>query len=68
MQALADELGATQQNVSRHLGLLLRADIVARRQDGRTRWYRLADETDFAFLHATALDIVNALREQGPGA
>ncbi|MBA3509329.1 MAG: helix-turn-helix transcriptional regulator [Thermoleophilaceae bacterium] len=35
-QGLADDLGATQQNVSRHLGILHQAGVVARRQrDGR---------------------------------
>jgi len=35
VQALADELGATQQNVSHHLALLLDIGWVARRRAGR---------------------------------
>lgn len=42
-QALVDELSTTQQNVSRHLRLLLLGGAVSRRQDGRVAWYRLAD-------------------------
>ena len=42
-QALVDELSTTQQNVSRHLRLLLLAGVVARRQEGRVAWYRLTD-------------------------
>jgi len=42
-QALVDELSTTQQNVSRHLRLLLLGGVVSRRQDGRAAWYRLAD-------------------------
>ncbi len=43
VQALADELNATQQNVSRHLNLLARAGVLTRRQEGRTVLYELAD-------------------------
>lgn len=66
VQALADELGATQQNVSRHLGLLLRATVVARRQEGRTAWYRLSDGSAFALLHAGAHDVLRALERTDP--
>jgi DNA-binding transcriptional ArsR family regulator len=36
-------VGASQPNVSRHLALLLRAGIVARRPDGRQVYYRIVD-------------------------
>lgn len=36
-------VGASQPNVSRHLALLLRAGIVARRPDGRQVRYRIVD-------------------------
>lgn len=35
VQALADALGATQQNTSKHLGAVHRVGVVSRRQDGR---------------------------------
>ena len=35
--------GASQPNVSRHLALLLRAGLVARRPDGRQAHYRIVD-------------------------
>jgi len=35
--------GATQANVSKHLGVLLRAGIVARRQEGTNAYYSVAD-------------------------
>jgi DNA-binding transcriptional ArsR family regulator len=41
---LADELGATQQNVSKHLSVLADAGIVARRKAGTFVHYRIADE------------------------
>lgn len=40
---ITDRLGTSQQNVSKHLGLLLHAGIVARRKDGTSSFYRVAD-------------------------
>ena len=42
---LADALGATQQNVSKHLACLHQAGIVARRKDGNRVVYSIADES-----------------------
>ncbi len=50
VQALADELGATQQNMSKHLGVLRQAGILARRREGRVVWYTLVDEDAFALV------------------
>jgi DNA-binding transcriptional ArsR family regulator len=44
---LAEALGATQQNVSKHVGVLAQAGIVGREKDGtRVRCF-IADETVF---------------------
>jgi DNA-binding transcriptional ArsR family regulator len=40
--------GASQQNVSQHLGVLLRAGIVARRKEGNFSVYSIADEAVFS--------------------
>jgi ArsR family transcriptional regulator len=45
---LAERLDAGQQNVSKHLGLLADAGIVARRKEGTRAYYRVADEGVFA--------------------
>jgi DNA-binding transcriptional ArsR family regulator len=45
---LTEALGATQQNVSRHLAVLHAAGIVARRKEGTRVLYAIADETIFA--------------------
>lgn len=45
VEDLADELGATRQNVSRHMSILCQTGIVTRRRDGRNVWYTLADFT-----------------------
>jgi len=40
---IVDEIGATQTNVSRHLGLMHRAGVLARRKEGNQVYYRAAD-------------------------
>ena len=42
---LADHLGSTQQNISKHLGVLQRAGIVGRRRDGVRTPDALVDPT-----------------------
>ena len=42
---LTELVGTTQQNVSKHLVLLERIGIVARRKQGNFAYYRIADET-----------------------
>ena len=44
---LADGVGASQQNVSKHLGVLHEAGILARRKDGTQVFYRVVDEGVF---------------------
>lgn len=48
VNALAEQLGAGQQNVSKHLAVLADAAMVARRKDGTHVYYRIADEGVFA--------------------
>ena len=43
VQELSDAVITTPQNVSRHLGILYRSGIVARRRDGTSVYYSLAD-------------------------
>jgi len=45
---LADELGSSQQNISKHLTLLADGGVLARRKDGTCVYYRIADETVLA--------------------
>ena len=44
---LAELLGAGQQNVSKHLGVLADAGLVARRKEGNRVYYRIADPAIF---------------------
>lgn len=43
VQDLVEASGMTQTNVSRHLGLLRREGVVARRKDGKKALYRILD-------------------------
>ncbi|MEK7436321.1 MAG: metalloregulator ArsR/SmtB family transcription factor [Pseudomonadota bacterium] len=40
---IVDEIGATQTNVSRHLNLMHRSGVLARRKEGNQVFYRAAD-------------------------
>lgn len=42
---LVEAAGAGQANVSKHLGILLDAGLVARRKEGLKVFYRIADES-----------------------
>ena len=57
---LAELLGTSQQNASKHLGTLLQAGIVSRRKVGTTAFYAIADESVFALCE----QICGALQEQ----
>jgi DNA-binding transcriptional ArsR family regulator len=52
--------GASQQNVSKHLGVLLRAGILARRKEGNFAVYSIADEAVFSLCE----EVCGGLRRQ----
>lgn len=47
VQELQQATGASQQNVSKHLGVLLRSGLVSRSKDGNFSLYAVADEGVF---------------------
>ena len=49
---LSEPIGTTPQNVSKHLGVLQRAGIVARRKQGNFAYYRTIDEGVFSLCEA----------------
>jgi DNA-binding transcriptional ArsR family regulator len=57
---LHEALGASQQNVSKHLGVLLQAGIVRRTKHGTSARYAIADEGVFALCE----DVCGGLRRQ----
>lgn len=66
---LTTQLGTSQQNASKHLGVLLGAGIVARRKEGTSSFYRVADESVYALCEQvcgglqTQLDELAAVME-----
>jgi DNA-binding transcriptional ArsR family regulator len=68
---LQEALGASQQNVSKHLGLLHQAGMVSRMKDGTSARYAIADETVFALCEHVCgglrrqLDEIDALLQGG---
>ncbi len=60
---LADVLGATQQNVSKHLGVLHQAGIVSRRKDGNRVLYAIADDSVFALCETVCGGLARQVAE-----
>jgi DNA-binding transcriptional ArsR family regulator len=57
---LKDALGASQQNVSKHLGVLYQAGIVSRTKEGTAVRYAIQDESVFAICEL----VCGGLRQQ----
>ena len=63
---LTELIGTTQQNISKHLGVLQRAGIVTRRKQGNFANYRIVDEGVFSLCEAVCGSLqkrVESLRE-----
>lgn len=63
VQNVAEALGATHANVSRHLNLLYRAAIVDRRKDGARVRYRIADPAVFRLCEEVCGGLAERHRE-----
>lgn len=61
--ALTEALGATQQNVSRHLAVLHAAGIVSRRKEGTRVLYAIADQGVFALCEAVCGSLQQSVAE-----
>jgi DNA-binding transcriptional ArsR family regulator len=57
--------GASQQNVSKHLGILRQAGIVDRRKQGTASLYRIADQGVFRLCEQVCGSIERRLAEIG---
>jgi DNA-binding transcriptional ArsR family regulator len=60
---LTEALGASQQNVSKHLQVLLEAGIVGRRKEGNRAHYAIADESVFALCEQVCGSLQRQLAE-----
>ena len=63
---IAEELHATQTNVSRHLGFMYRSGVVARRKEGNQVFYRISDPTMLEICRAVCTQIAGQIDEQQP--
>lgn len=64
--AIVAELEATQTNVSRHLGVMLRAGVVARRKEGSQVYYRVSDASMVEICRSVCTRIAGSIDEQKP--
>lgn len=62
---LKEALGTTQQNASKHLGVLHSAGIVSRRRDGNRVLYAIADESVFELCDTVCGGLRHQLAELG---
>ena len=58
---LREGTGASQQNVSKHLGLLLDAGVLGRRKQGTSAFYRITDESVFELCDVVCGSILDRL-------
>jgi DNA-binding transcriptional ArsR family regulator len=62
--ALTTAIGSTQPNVSKHLKILQDAGLVARRQEGNTAFYAIADPTVYDLCEVVCTSLHDRLTEQ----
>ena len=60
---ITERLGTSQQNASKHLGILLRAGIVSRRKVGTSSLYGVADDGVFALCEEVCGGIQDQLTD-----
>ena len=60
---ITSELGTSQQNASKHLGVLLQAGIVARRKEGTSARYSVADPGVFELCEQVCGGLQSQLAE-----
>ncbi len=61
---LVGEIGAGQANISKHLGLMLEAGVVARRRSGLEARYRIADPSVLELCDIVCSGLGRRLRAQ----
>lgn len=64
VQELQKVTGGTQQNVSKHLGVLLSAGLVKRVKDGNFSRYSIADESVFGMCEQVCGGLLRSLDER----
>ena len=60
---ISERLGTSQQNASKHLGILLQAGIVGRRKEGTSSLFRVVDDS----IYALCEQVCGGLQQQSAG-
>jgi DNA-binding transcriptional ArsR family regulator len=63
---IVEELGASQTNVSRHLGIMHRSGVLARRKQGNQVYYRTADAAMVELCRSVCKRISEHMKETLP--
>lgn len=63
---IVEEIGATQTNVSRHLGMMHRSGVLARRKEGNQVYYRAADAAMVELCRGVCKRISEQMDEKTP--
>ena len=63
VQELSEAVGTTQQNVSKHLGALATAGVLARRKQGNYVYYRVVDDGIWQLCHDVCGSVERRLSE-----
>jgi DNA-binding transcriptional ArsR family regulator len=63
---IVDEIGASQTNVSRHLGIMHRSGVLARRKQGNQVYYRTADAAMVDLCRSVCKRISERMEEKMP--
>lgn len=66
VNGIVEQVGATQTNVSRHLGLMFRAGVVTRRKEGNQVFYRIADPALIEICRTVCTQIAGSIDEREP--
>ncbi|HVW19479.1 MAG TPA: metalloregulator ArsR/SmtB family transcription factor [Solirubrobacteraceae bacterium] len=60
---ITERLGTSQQNASKHLGILLQAGVLSRRKEGTSSLYSVADEGVYALCEQVCGGLHSQLAE-----
>jgi len=63
---IVKEAGATQTNISRHLGIMHRAGVVSKRKDGNLVYYRISNPAMMEICRAVCVEIISRIDENKP--
>jgi len=66
VNAIVDATGATQTNVSRHLGMLYRAGVVSRRRERSLVYYRVVDPVFVDICRMVCVRIASSIEQRAP--